>query len=87
MKGINEYLIKESTDEVELVVLTPEELKKVLEFVKGNEDKGLCLRSTQNTDDEWYQIDACYYDERGNKGPRNWPWKKISNNKIIWKGV
>lgn len=77
MKDINEYLIKESTDEVELVVLSPEELKKVLEFVKGNEDKGLCLRDTSNTDDEWHQLDACYYDERNDKGPHNWPWKKI----------
>ena len=77
MKNINEYLVKESVDEVELVVLSPEELKKVLEFVKGNEDKGLCLRDTRNTDDEWYQLDACYYDDRNDKGPRNWPWKKI----------
>ena len=78
MKTINEYLVKESADEIELVVLSPEELKKVLEFVKGNEDRGLCLRDTRNTDDEWYQIDACYYDERNDKGPRNWPWKKIA---------
>lgn len=77
MKDINKYLLKESVDEVELVVLSPEELKKVLEFVKGNEDKGLCLRDTRNTDDEWYQLDACYYDERSDKGPRNWPWKQI----------
>lgn len=77
MKNINEYLIKESADEQELIVLSPEELKKVLEFVKGNEDKGLCLRDTHNSDDERYQIDVCYYDERNDKGPRNWPWKKI----------
>jgi len=77
MKDIKKYLVKESVEEQELIVLSPEELKKVLEFVKGNEDKGLCLRDTRDNDDEWYQLDACYYDERGDKGPRNWPWKKI----------
>ena len=77
MKDLKDILITEKIADEETIVLSPEDLKKVLEYIKGKEDKGLCLRYTWNDDDEWYQIDACHFDERGDKGPRNWPWKKL----------
>jgi len=79
MKNFKDILLNESIydDDEQLIVLSPDELKIVLDFIKGKEDKGLCLRYTANTDDEWYQFDACRFDERSDKGPKSWPWKKI----------
>lgn len=80
MKNLKECLITEKIADEETIVLSPEDLKKVLEYIKGKEDKGLCLRYSWNDDDEWYQFDACRFDERNDKGPRNWPWKKLIFN-------
>lgn len=78
MKDLKDILlINENTADEEIIVLNSEELEKILEYIKGKEDKGLCIRYTWNDDDEWHKFEVCRFDERGDKGPRNWPWKKI----------
>ena len=79
MKDLKECLITEKIADEEIIVLAPDELEKILEYVKGKEDKGLCIRYTWNDDDEWHKFEVCRFDERGTdgNGPRNWPWKEI----------
>ncbi len=76
MKSLYESL--NTTDEI--VVLSPDELKELLKFVKGNEKRGVCIRYQADYNNEWNQTSVCFYDERNGKGPRNWPWKTIASN-------
>lgn len=80
MKDLKDILINENVADEEIIVLNSEELEKILEYIKGKEDKGLCIRYAWNDDDEWYQFDVCRFNERGDKGPHNWPWKKLIYN-------
>lgn len=86
MKAILEYLHKGSGSDEDTIMLDPEQLKAVLDFVKGNENKGVILRYVR-TPGEWAQLDACYYkdadfydndwEKNKDKAMSKWPWKKI----------
>ena len=82
MKDLKSLISEKFGDnKCETIVLTPTAVEALLKFIKGKEDKGVCLSYEWNSDDEWSEIGACFYDERNDKGPSNWPWKKIWSEK------
>lgn len=42
-KALNEDINNDNYQE-EIIVLTPDELKELLKFIDGNEDRGVCIR-------------------------------------------
>lgn len=78
MKSINDIIIEKFGEQVgDPIMLSPNALNAILKFIKGNEDRGICLAYKYDSYDECYNIVGCFYDQNNGKHPKTWPWKKI----------